>query len=141
MQNLAEFQIIGRVGAVKTVGTTTHVTIAANYPYYSDNGDREDRVYWNEITIFSEKTQAFVRKYVTKGDLVHARGRIGRNSYERDNGETVYTVDLIANSFGLLASKNKPAEDDYDANDAQDSNENGEYAQPARRARKQRAAA
>lgn len=130
MKNLSEFQIIGHVGAVKTVGSTVRVTIAANYPYRDDNGDRQEVVYWNEITIFSDNTKRFVKQYVGKGDLVHARGRIGQNSYERD-GDRVYTVDLIANSFGLLASKNQAGDADHeDQSDHGDQGDDGRGPEP-----------
>jgi single-stranded DNA-binding protein len=43
-----------------------------------------------------------VNEHVSKGDLVHARGRLRQNSYERD-GKRIYTVDLIALEFGRLA--------------------------------------
>ena len=36
-----------------------------------------------------------------KGDLVHITGRVRQNSYE-SNGETRYSVDLIAEGLGIL---------------------------------------
>ena len=45
---------------------------------------------------------------VKGGDLVLVRGRMKQNSFER-NGEKVYTVDLVAEEFSILASKNEKA--------------------------------
>jgi single-strand DNA-binding protein len=103
MKNIAEFQIIGRVGVVKKVGSTTHVTIASNYSYKDEGGEWRDDAHWNEVVVFSTTTARYIEKYIGKGDLVHARGRVRQNSYERDDGERVFTVDLICNDFSRLA--------------------------------------
>ena len=50
----------------------------------------------------------YATKYVKGGDLVLVRGRMKQNSFER-NGEKVYTVDLIAEDFSILAPKNEKA--------------------------------
>jgi len=104
MRNIAEFQLIGRVGQIKTVGTTLRVSICANYGKKDTNGDWQDVPYWNEITIFSDGLQRYVEKHVAQGDLVHARGRLRQTSYDKD-GETVYSVTLSCTEFGRLATK------------------------------------
>jgi len=104
MRNIAEFQIIGRVGQIKPVGTTLRVTIAANYGRKDQNGEWQDVAYWNEITIFSDGLKRYVEKNVEQGDLVHARGRLRQTSYEKD-GQTIYTVTLACSEFGRLATK------------------------------------
>ncbi|ATQ70891.1 hypothetical protein CQW49_22530 (plasmid) [Methylosinus trichosporium OB3b] len=55
------------------------------------------------FVVFSTATARYIEKYIGKGDLVHARGRVRQNSYERDDGERVFTVDLICNDFSRLA--------------------------------------
>ena len=104
MRNIAEFQLIGRVGQIKTVGTTLRVSICANYGAKDENGDWKDLPYWNEITIFSDGLKRYIEKNVEQGDLVHARGRLRQTSYQKD-GETVYGVTLACNEFGRLATK------------------------------------
>ena len=42
MRNIAEFQIIGRVGKVKEVGSTLRVSICANYPAKDKHGEWQD---------------------------------------------------------------------------------------------------
>ena len=107
MRNIAEFQIIGRVGKVKTVGSTTRVSVCANYPVKDKQGEWQDNPHWNEVTIFHDSTQGYVNKHIDKGDLVFARGRIRQNSYDKD-GETRYTVDLVCTDISRLA---KPSEE------------------------------
>jgi hypothetical protein len=47
MSHCAEFQIIGRIGQIKKVGTTLRVTIASGYPYKDDHGEWKERTRWN----------------------------------------------------------------------------------------------
>src|SRR4051812_6027109 len=102
MKNIAEFTIIGRVGARKTLGKAVRVTIASNYRLKDERGEWREDTYWNEVTVFSPTTQAYIEEHIAKGDLVHVRGRLRQSSYER-NGGRVYTVDLVASSFSRLA--------------------------------------
>ena len=102
MKNIAEFTIIGRVGALKTLGKAVRVTIASNYRLKDERGEWREDTHWNEVTVFSPTTQAYIAEHIAKGDLVHVRGRLRQSSYER-NGSRVYTVDLVASSFSRLA--------------------------------------
>jgi single-stranded DNA-binding protein len=102
MRNIAEFTLIGRVGTIKQVGKTVRVTVCANYPFKDKGDEWKDDQHWNEVTIFTKSIQDYVNEHVSKGDLVHVRGRVRQNSYERD-GQRIYTVDLIGVEFGRLA--------------------------------------
>ena len=102
MKNIAEFTIIGRVSSTKTLGKAVRVTIASNYRLKDERGAWREDTHWNEVTVFSPTTQAYIEEHITKGDLVHVRGRLRQSSYER-NGIRVYTVDLVASSFSRLA--------------------------------------
>ena len=102
MTGIAEFKIIGRVGAIKDVGTTVRVSIAANYSYKDNRGEWIENVKWNEVTIFNEATQGFVKRNLTKGDFVYTDGILGQTSYER-NGERVYGMTLACQRIERLA--------------------------------------
>ena len=101
MSQCAEFQIIGRVGNLKKVGTTLRVTIAASYPYKDDRGDWQDRTRWNEITIFNDSRKNYVQNNIKSGDLIRATGTIEQTSWEKD-GETFYGVTLACEQIGRL---------------------------------------
>ncbi|TWS95111.1 single-stranded DNA-binding protein [Reyranella sp. CPCC 100927] len=103
MINEAEFRILGRVGHVTTVGATTRVSICANYRVQQRDGSYVDQPHWNTVTVLPENVQAYIMQHVNDGDLVLVTGRLCEGSYE--DGETRYTVDLIATQFCKLASK------------------------------------
>ncbi len=64
MKNISEFQIIGRLGAIKKVGSTTRITIAANYPYKNDSGQWVEDAHWNELVVFSKNIVAYIEKHL-----------------------------------------------------------------------------
>lgn len=55
MKNIAEFQIIGRIGKIAEVGKVLKVDVAANYGKKDQAGVWRDDPYWNSITIFDEQ--------------------------------------------------------------------------------------
>ncbi|VFU17557.1 single-stranded DNA-binding protein [Methylocella tundrae] len=109
MSHIAEFKIIGRVGAIKEVGSTVRVTIASSYSYKDRQGDWIEQAKWNEITIFNEATQAYVQRNLEKGDLVYAAGTLAQTSYKKD-GEMVYGMTLGCEQIERLA-KSSSGED------------------------------
>jgi hypothetical protein len=108
MRNIAESTLIGRVGTIKQVGKTVRVSICANYSFKDDKGQWKEHAHWNEVAIFTKSVQSYVNEHVSKGDLVHVRGRLRQNSFERDS-HRIYTIDLIAQEFGRLAQGSERA--------------------------------
>jgi single-stranded DNA-binding protein len=101
MRNVAKFEVRGQVVRSAQVGKALKVTIAANYQV-KDGTEWKDDPHYNTVTIFSDRTQGYIAEHVGTGDLVQAEGRIRQGSFEK-NGETVYTVDLICDTFSRLA--------------------------------------
>lgn len=99
MRTFAEFQIMGRVGKIKTVGSTLRVSIAAEYGRKDDRGDFQANAYWNEVTIFNENVIKWVKDNTLPGDLVHARGTLRQTSWENSSGGTEYGMTLAADDF------------------------------------------
>ena len=104
MRTFAKHFTQGYVGKIKEVGTALKISISSSYRQRNQNGDYEDRTYWNTFTVFDEKRMKFIRDHVSEGDLVQAEGMIREDSYEKD-GEPVYTTLLVAQDFQLLSTK------------------------------------
>jgi single-strand DNA-binding protein len=101
MNAIADFTIIGRVGEIKEVGTTVRVSVASSYSGRDSRGDWADHTRWNEVTIFNEKAQGYVKRNLGKGDLVFTTGTLGQASWEK-NGGTFYGVTLAARQIERL---------------------------------------
>lgn len=104
MKTFSEFQIIGHVGKIYTVGSTLRITIAADYGKKDEDGRFVSKPFWNEVTIFKTARFDWIREHIGAGDLVIARGTTRQTKYEKD-GETIYSVTLAADEFDLLAKK------------------------------------
>lgn len=98
-QNISEFHIIGRIGKIETGEKVTHVDVAANYNRKNDQNEWETDTHWNRVTAFKKNAER--ASSAAKGDLVRVTGRVRQNRYET-NGETRYSVDLIADSFSVI---------------------------------------
>jgi len=103
MKNIAEFEIIGRVGRITAHDNAIRISICANYRY-QDGGAWKDDPHWNEVVVFSRHLRKFVSEKLAKGSLVHARGRIRQNEFKDVvTNETRYTTDLVAVDIGAFA--------------------------------------
>lgn len=106
MQNIAEFRLIGRVGKITAMEKVTFVEIASNYGR-KVSGNWQDDTHWNRVTLFGKLHERAAN--LGTGDLVHIAGRVRQNRFEK-NGETVYSVDMIADAMGTLVKKDRPAD-------------------------------
>lgn len=103
MKNLAEFEIIGRVGRITAHDHATRVSICANYRYQGDGAWKDDP-HWNEVVVFSRQLREYISEKLAKGALVYARGRIRQNQFkDAATNETRYTTDLVAVDIGAFA--------------------------------------
>ena len=109
MQNIVEFHIIGRLGRIDPAKNVTHISVATNYNRREGETWKSDPQ-WHRVTLFDKMRDRLTN--ATIGDLVRITGRIGQSSYKVE-GETRYSVDLIADGFAILAkAKGKPATDE-----------------------------
>ena len=77
-------------------------TLAVDRPVQSG---QEKKVDFIRITIFGKQGETFSR-FMTKGRQVAVEGRIQTGSYQKENGETAYTTDVVVNRFHFIGSKN-----------------------------------
>lgn len=109
VQNIVEFHIIGRLGRIDAAKNVTHISVATNYNRREGETWKSDPQ-WHRITLFAKLRERLDKAAV--GDLVRITGRIGQSKYKVE-GETRYSVDLIADGFAVLArAKVKTVEDD-----------------------------
>lgn len=77
-------------------------TIAVNRRIANQNGERSadfiNCVIWN-------KPAETLANYTRKGSLVGVQGRIQTGSYENQQGQRVYTTDVVVENFDFLESK------------------------------------
>ncbi|KAB1082231.1 single-stranded DNA-binding protein [Neorhizobium galegae] len=103
MRHVNRHTILGHVGNLVELKNVLKVNIAANREWQAD-GEKKTATDWVQVTILDKKQVEWITQNVGSGDLVYVESRISNSSYERD-GEQVYTTDIIAQLFNLVAKK------------------------------------
>ena len=103
MRHVNRHTILGHVGNLVELKNVLKVNIAANREWQAD-GEKKTAADWVQVTILDKKQAEWITHNVGSGDLVYVESRISNSSYERD-GEQVYTTDVVAQLFNLVAKK------------------------------------
>ena len=81
--------------------TVARFTLAIDRRYKAENGPTADFV----GCVAFGKTAEFIEKYFQKGMKMELNGRIQTGSYTNQEGQKVYTTDVVAEQVGFAESK------------------------------------
>lgn len=104
MQNVAEFEVRGRVGKTTIREKVAYVSVAVNKNRKDDKGKFQQTTTWVELTMFGSDIEW--AKKLNAGDLINARGDIQTSKREVD-GTTIYQTDLIVERRAVLAKADR----------------------------------
>lgn len=110
MAGINKVILVGNLGKdpeVKSMESGTkyaRFTLATTESYKDKNGERKDRTEWHNIICWRGLAEV-AEKYLTKGSSIYLEGKIRTNSWE-DNGQKRYSVEILADTFTMLGSKN-----------------------------------
>lgn len=77
----------------------------------------EKKADFPQVVVFGKQAEN-CEKYLAKGRKVAVEGRIQTGSYEKENGEKVYTTDVVANRVEFLSSKSSADGQGFEEDDA-----------------------
>jgi len=77
--------------------------VAVNRPFKNANGEREAD-FINCVAY--RQTAELIARYFAKGSMIALDGRIQTGSYENQQGQKVYTTDIVVNNFYFVGSQN-----------------------------------
>ncbi|MCP9223887.1 single-stranded DNA-binding protein [Erythrobacter sp. LQ02-29] len=107
MQNVAEFEVRGRVGKTTIREKVAYVSVAVNKNRKDEDGEYQQTTTWIDLIMFGANI-AWAKK-LNKGDLINARGDI-QTSKREQNGNTVYPTDLIVDRAAVLAKGDRDSD-------------------------------
>lgn len=116
MNSLNRVELIGnltRDPELKTFpsgGEIATFSIATNYSYKDDQGERHDKPEYHNIVCFSKLTQV-VSKYLRKGSKVFIEGRLQTRSWEAEDGSKRYMTEIVLLQLLMLSSKREGSDD------------------------------
>ena len=96
--------LVGRLCTQPESKQTTSGTTVGNFRIAVNRRGKSDEADFFNVVCF-EKTAQFVTQYVDKGALVGVEGRLQSRTYQKENGDNVHVVEVIANSVQALESK------------------------------------
>lgn len=105
-------QLVGRLTKDPDVrytdgGTTiARFALAVDRRYRSENGPTAD---FPNCVAFG-KTAEFIEKYFKKGMRLGCQGRIQTGSYENNEGQRIYTTDVVIENCEFVESKRQQAD-------------------------------
>lgn len=77
--------------------------VAVNRPFKNASGEREAD-FINCVAY--RQTAELIARYFAKGSQIALDGRIQTGSYENQQGQRVYTTDIVVNNFYFVGSQN-----------------------------------
>jgi single-strand DNA-binding protein len=105
--------LIGRVGGdpvIKEVGQSTVCKFSlATSESYTKNGEKVTETEWHNLVFWGKQCEV-LQKWVHKGDLFSATGKVKTRKYEDKEGVTHYATEVICNEFEFISSGKKQDE-------------------------------
>lgn len=104
--------LIGNVGKEpEFVNTTTgnsmlRFSLATNEYWKDQDGNRQTRTEWHNIVVFGKQAE-YMRKAVSKGDLLAVSGRLRYNKWVDKNEQKRVTAQIYLDSVEYLTPKEK----------------------------------
>jgi single-strand DNA-binding protein len=102
--------LVGRLGKDPEVRFTAggkavaNFSIATDESYKDASGEKQKRTEWHNIVVWGNSVEAFVQKYLHKGDMVYIEGKLQTRSWEKD-GVTKYTTEInVTDIKGLVTA-------------------------------------
>lgn len=104
-----DVSLIGRLTRDPEVRYTNENMAIATFSLAIDrptqkNGDKKTD--FPRVTVFGKQAEN-CQRFLDKGSLVGVSGRIQTGSYTNNNGDKVYTTDVVANRVEFLSYKGK----------------------------------
>ena len=114
MSSLNLCQFIGRIGKIETRylsngDSVTNCSIAVNETWKDQNGDKQERCEWVNITAY-KKLAEIMQSYCIKGMQIYVSGKMQTRKWTDKNGIERYTTQVIANEMRMLGGKKDSSE-------------------------------
>lgn len=118
--SINEATLLGRLGqtpdirSMQTGDRVANLSIATSESWKDKNsGQKNERVQWHRVVVFSQPLIGIIEKYLKKGDQVYIQGQIENRKWTDNNGVEKYTTEIVLRPFNsklVLLGGNKSQE-------------------------------
>ena len=95
MASVNKVMIVGYVGQDPEISSGKKCDIAKFSVATQRGYDKDSDTDWHRCVCFDDTRINFIEDHVKKGDLVFVEGSINYGKYENNDGNTVYTTDIV----------------------------------------------
>lgn len=81
-------------------GKVANLRIATNETWKDKNGQRQERVEYHTVAIFSDGLIGVVEQYLRKGSKIYAEGKLQTRKYQDQSGNDRYSTEVVLQGFG-----------------------------------------
>jgi single-strand DNA-binding protein len=110
MASYNKITLIGNVGkdpeirSISADKKVADISIAVNDSYRDANGQQQEKTEWFRVSFWNQKAEV-IEKYVRKGQQIYVEGRLRVRTYTDKEGKERYSLEVIAQDFTLLGSR------------------------------------
>ncbi|MGB1247740.1 MAG: single-stranded DNA-binding protein [Chitinophagales bacterium] len=103
--------LLGRLGKDPEVrhfdndSAVCNFTVATSESYKGKDGNRVEQTEWHNVAIWRNGLVGVAEKYLKKGSLVYAEGKLRTRSWDDKDGNKRYTTEIIVDNFKMLDGK------------------------------------
>jgi len=107
MASLNKVMIIGNLGGEPEMRFTpngnqvTTFQVATNWVYTTPQGERKQETDWFTVVTWNKLAEQ-CNQFLTKGRLVYAEGRLRTRTWETQDGQKRFRVEVVANRVTFL---------------------------------------
>ena len=103
--------LVGRLGKDPEVRYTAggkavaNFSIATDESYKDAQGEKQKKTEWHNVVVWGNSVEAFVQKYLHKGDMVYVEGKLQTRSWDDKDGNKKYTTEInVTDIKGLVTA-------------------------------------
>ena len=123
--------LVGRLGKDPEIRYTQGGTAVASFSIATDesykdktSGNKIEKTEWHRLVVWGPSVEAFVQKYLHKGDLIYVEGKLQTREWEdKQSGQKRSTTEINVSDIKSLMTK--------DAESPAETKSNGTKARPA----------
>lgn len=118
---LNQVQIIGRLGRSPELKYTQSgspvctLNIATDESYTDKNGNKVEQTEWHRVVLFNKQAEN-AAQYLDKGSLVFVQGKLKTRKWQDQNGNDMYTTEIISSDIKYLSWNNNNNKKESDNN-------------------------
>lgn len=105
MSSLNKITLIGRVGKdpeIRNTGNSKSIvsfSLATSETWKDQQGQKQEKTEWHNITCFNETLCRIIESYVKKGSQIYIEGKLVTEKYTDKNGIERYTTKVVLDNF------------------------------------------